>query len=201
MAWRVLRDGAMVEVSNGTIQVAGRDLEQTTVVILSENALIERDLSKSMVERYDAGDDYVRSLVERVAVSVDDDGNKVVTPVGSPDAEPVGALSDDEASARVTAAETAQSEAESRVRALEEQVSSLQSDLDTARQEAERLSADLTEANDQLGTAISYADLSPEALEAEAKARGVEPQSGSGSKGAVVKADRVAALEGADSSS
>jgi Tfp pilus assembly protein FimV len=191
----------MVEVSNGTIQVAGRDLEQTTVVILGENALIERELSKSMVERYDEGDDYVRSIVERVAISYDDDGNKVVTPVGSPDAEPVGTLSDDEASARVTAAETAKSEAEGRVRALEEQVNTLQSELDTAKQEAERLSADLTEANDQLGTAISYADLSPEAVEAEAKARGVEPEKGSGKNDAVVKADRVAALEGASSSS
>lgn len=208
MAWRVLRDGAMVEISNGVIQVAGRDLEQTTVVIARENQIIEQELSKSMVDRYDAGDDYIRSTVERVSVTYDDDGNQVVTPVGEPDAEPAGDLTDEEAAARVTAAETAQAEAEGnltaaneRISALESELSTAESDLDTAKQEVERLSADLTAANDQLGTAISYADLSKEALAVEAQQQNITVTRSDGKEGDPLKSDYVTALEGASSGS
>lgn len=74
MAWRVLQNGAMLEVVNG---LRG-DTEITATQIYHQGAVIEKDLSKTLVDRYDAGDEFVCSIVERVRRITDGEGNQII---------------------------------------------------------------------------------------------------------------------------
>ncbi len=84
MSWRVLANGAMLEVATGTHIAGEREIEVTTTAIYRAGQVIKGELARSFVERYDANEDFARSIVERVEVTTDDDGEQVVTAVGAP---------------------------------------------------------------------------------------------------------------------
>lgn len=81
MSWRVLADGAMIEV----VQDVRDGREVTATSIVRQGQLIKGEVSKSMVERYDGNDPFVRSIIERVEISYDEEtGEPVATAVGKP---------------------------------------------------------------------------------------------------------------------
>ncbi len=84
MAWRVLANGAMLEVATGTHIAGDREIEVTTTAIYRAGHVITGELAAGFVARYDANEDFARSIVERVEVNTDDDGEQIVTAVGSP---------------------------------------------------------------------------------------------------------------------
>lgn len=175
MPWQVLASGAMLEVIVGE-GVNGREI--TSTQICAEGQIIKGELSKGLVDRYDANDAYVRSLVQRVELSEDDEGNPVATPIGKPDVDATPSDKDDKATKKLKdALKTAQD-------ALTEAT--------TAKEAAEAKATEL-----EAKPALDYNALSVEAVTAEYQKRGLTAE-GTGNNGTVVKADMVTALAADD---
>ena len=67
MPWRVIRDGAMLDVVTGTRQdAARRDVAQTATRIYRHGDVPREPLAPDLVERWEAGDPHLRAIVERV---------------------------------------------------------------------------------------------------------------------------------------
>lgn len=205
MAWRVIQNGAMVEVVNGVQEINGRKVEKTSTFIAAEGQLIERELSSEMVKRYDTNDAYTRSIVERVKVETDDEGNKTVTAIGraedddSHESELQAQL--DEAKKRAESAEAAVANASSTSEAHD----SLLEENENLRKQVDELTQALDEAtaadSGDEGSSLSYSDLSTAALAAEAKARGIAVTRADGEAGKPLESDYVKALEEARAAS
>lgn len=178
MAWRVLANGAMIETATGQRDLpGGGTAEVTSIQIYREGQIIKNELSKSMIDRYEANDDYVHSIVERVKLVEGEDGEEnTYVADGSSTSSATVDTSDTDA---VHAAEVA--DLNSQIDDLTKQLAAVQADLDTAQADA---------AN---APAMDYSRLSPEALEAEVAKRGLTPL-GTGSSGNVLKVDNVKAL-------
>lgn len=207
MAYQVLQSGAMLEVVNGV----GRDgREKTTMVIARENDILEKEIAQDMRDRYDAGDEYVRSILQRGTVVVDDDGNKALVPEEIADVDPES-ISDDAveraeaAEGELTAARSQISQLEADLAAAQQKVATTQSELNTrsreALQELEALTREKDAAKEVAAGALAYGDLSKEALEAEATQKGVTVTRADGKDGEPLKSDYVTALEAARSAS
>lgn len=200
MAWRVIKNGAMIEVVNGVQEIGGRKVEKTSTFIAGEGQLIERELSSEMVKRYDANDAYTRSIVERVKVETDDEGNKTVTAIGRAEDDD---SHESELQAQLDEAKKRAEEAEARAA----DVSATSEAHDSLVEENARLQqqvAELEEALDQAtaasgeegeGSSLSYSDLSVQALAAEVKARGLTVTRADGEAGKPLESDYVRALE------
>lgn len=87
MAWRVLQSGATLDIVQGQRTLPNGTKQDITATVIGREGQILRnantepaELESTFVERYDAGEEVATSLVERVEVSKDDDGNEVVTP-------------------------------------------------------------------------------------------------------------------------
>lgn len=212
MAWRALTSGPMIEVSGGQHALPGGRTSEVVSVQIANAGDVYKDVSASFRERYAEGDEYVHSLIEygELEKSEDDDGEtKEVFVAKEFDATPSEApATDEEAATRVEAAEKsateAQDSAERALKAAQEQTSraeALQSELTDAKAEGERLSGELQAANDQLGTALSYGDLSKDALVVEAEKKGVTVTRSAAGQGDPSKDDYVKALEEARTAS
>ena len=67
MAWRVTRDGAMLEVVTGSrVDAAGRDVEETEVRTFRRGQVLVEALAPDLVKRWHDGDAHLRSVVERI---------------------------------------------------------------------------------------------------------------------------------------
>lgn len=67
MAWRVLKDGAMLEVITGSaMDAASRDVIQTETRIYPRGHVLVESLTPDLAERWENGDAHLRSAVERV---------------------------------------------------------------------------------------------------------------------------------------
>lgn len=213
IGWRVVANGAMLEI----VLSEGQDGKQrTSTRIFGEGTIIEGDLERSFVERYDANEPVARSLVERVALTEDEDGKQVATPIGRP--EPISPEDNAEALARAEAAESEVTELRTRVSELETvvaqkdgEVAQAQSDASDAQSRVQELEGTVQTLQGQLdeakkatadaeANALSFNDLSKPALEAEVAEKNVTVE-GTGANGNVKKEDLVKALEGARASS
>lgn len=103
MGWQIIKDGASVDVSTGT-----GTTDATTAVIGRSGQRVD-NLSKFLVDRWEAGDELVRSLVAKV----DKDGNLV--------------------SGSVSGASAAVAEKDAKINELEAQLNELRGQLSTAR--------------------------------------------------------------------
>lgn len=213
-AWRSLQDGKMVEVVNGK----RGDREITTTLIIGAGQVIDKPLTANFVERWAKGGEYERSLFEHGRVElhlftdlVDEDGKNIpdeerpvfVVTAGPGDAATVESSSDPDPDAlkRAEAAEASLATAQSEIDDLKLKVEAAENTATTMLSEAKAdadakissLQADLDEAEAVAASALSYNELSPEALQAEVDKKGLTP-TGTGSNGNIVKADLVKAL-------
>lgn len=207
MAYQVLQSGTMLEIVNGL----SRDgTEKTTMVIARENDIVEKELSADLTRRYDEGDEYVRSILQRGTVVTDDDGNKALVPEDTVEVDSDEVATDaveraEAAEGELTAAKSKISTLESELSTAQQNLAAAQSDLETARREAteqiEALTTEKDAAEEVAAGALSYSDLSKEALEAEAAQKTVTVTRADGKDGEPLKSDYVTALEAARSSS
>lgn len=199
MPWRVLANGAMIEVVMGNRPDGS---EYTTTQIVHQGQVIKGELSSGMIERYDGNEAYVRSIVERVSITEDEDGEPVVTPAGKPEPDESDSMSSKDLIERNAKLEGDWVEAEKEVSSLKDERDGLQATIVDLQAKVD----DLTKENDEYDKALEeatapkpfdYSLLSPEAVQAEVTKRGLTV-TGTGSKGNVLKDDNVKALQEAD---
>lgn len=172
MAWRVLSDGPMIETSGGvTTLPGGGEREITQIVIARAGQVIDKDLSKSMKDRYEAGDDYVRSIVEYGEMELQtvegEDGKNeeklVFVPKGISNADGEEVPETDEALVAANASlrdekaslEAQLSEAKNHAGELEAQVADLTNGGSTAVAQIEALQTQVNELTQQLDEATA----------------------------------------------
>ena len=212
LAWRVIANGVSLDV----VQGEGRDPLRggmrliTSTVIAREGQVIKEDLHPNYVKRYEEGEEVARSQVERVEVQVDDDGNEVYVPYGGSTASEPAEVDPDvlaraeTAEAEVTDLRTRVTELEGQVAEAQEAGGTAQGQVEALQGEVQRLEGELKEAQEAAEAAsegaLSFGDLSKEALVAEAEAKKITVTRAEG-EGDPVKADYVRTLEEARSSS
>jgi FtsZ-binding cell division protein ZapB len=162
----------MLETSGGFSQLSdGTEREITQIVMAREGQIIEGNLSKPLVDRYEANDPYVRSLVEYGEMELqdvegEDEPQRVFVPKG-PDASP----DEDDAVPQTDEALVAENqELREQVSGLEQQVSDL-SDANSALA-SERI--ELTEQVQSLQADLEAAT-APAAAAGDAQPAGEEP--------------------------
>lgn len=195
MAWRVLANGAMIEIVTGVSELpGGGKRELSHIEIAHEGQIIKGDISQSMKDRYEANDPFIRSIIEYgEAEDVDGETQEHFEATGySPQTEGSSSSSDGDDSS-------------DRVAELEAQVAELQDvsakNDDAAQAEIDDLKQKLNDAELEAAGALSYDDLSPEALKAEAEKKSYEVTRADGKEGDPLKADYVRVLEEARSGS
>jgi hypothetical protein len=212
MAWRVLQNGAMLEIVQGLRTLSGGGQQEvTSVIIARQGQILKEDLSADLRKRYREDDPVIRPMVEYGEISYEEpeeEGGEpklVFTAVGIPPED--GGTSGESASESSGDSEPADDSAE--VATLKEQVAKLQGDLEMALKSNEELVGELKVASESLDAAaadldaatapqpVPYEKLSAEALQVEADKRGLTV-AGSGAGGNVLKADNVKALQEAD---
>lgn len=167
MAWRVLTNGPMIEVSGG---ITGDDKREITSIIVGRaGQIIEKDLSRSMKERYDNNDPYVRSIVEfgELVPSDDDPDEKKFVARGTQKDGDEAPKTDDELVARNSALTDQVNELAARVTELENE---------SAQKDAQI--ADLQQANEALTTERDDAVAQVGTLQADLEAATAPPEGG-----------------------
>lgn len=192
MAWRVLSDGPMIEVSGGITDDSKREITQ--VIVGRAGQVIEKDLSKSMRDRYEAQDPYMRSIVEYGEIELhdidgEDEPQRVFVPKGiqvdggdTPQTDEALVASNTELGSRVTELQSESAQKDNRIAELEGQLSDAQAVNGESSTQVEALQQQLSDANAQIADLqqqLEDATAPPETPEGESETPA--DQGGSGS--------------------